>query len=172
MCECPSNYVIMLLINSFFPGFMGFLLQSHRSHHVHAFLSSHHFSLVDCLHLLLGGYCRVSFRVITSNNRKNVKRNTFRFSGNILYFSAKRFTWRTLAHVKTCICETLHFPKDRIGFSILQDMCVFNQHCEPSYLASSGEAVYKVMSPDGSCPYANSTCNPEVQYIITCLISL
>ncbi|XP_035526816.1 choline transporter-like protein 5-B [Morone saxatilis] len=29
------------------------------------------------------------------------------------------------------------------------------------YLASSGEAVYKVMSPDVSCPYANTTCNPE-----------
>ncbi|XP_051267467.1 choline transporter-like protein 5-A isoform X2 [Dicentrarchus labrax] len=30
------------------------------------------------------------------------------------------------------------------------------------YLASSGEAVYKVMSPDVSCPYANTTCNPEI----------
>jgi len=29
-------------------------------------------------------------------------------------------------------------------------------------LASSGEAVYKVMSPDVTCPYANSTCSPEV----------
>ena len=32
-----------------------------------------------------------------------------------------------------------------------------------SYLASSGEAVYRVMSPDVSCQYANSTCQPEVQ---------
>uniref|UniRef100_A0A8C5A4G5 Choline transporter-like protein n=1 Tax=Gadus morhua TaxID=8049 RepID=A0A8C5A4G5_GADMO len=28
-------------------------------------------------------------------------------------------------------------------------------------LASSGEAVYKVMAPDITCPYANSTCTPE-----------
>lgn len=43
---------------------------------------------------------------------------------------------------------------------------VFNLHCEISYLASSGEAIYKVTSPDVGCPYANSTCKPEVQYIL------
>lgn len=37
-----------------------------------------------------------------------------------------------------------------------------NQHCDTSYLASSAEAIYKVVSPDMSCPYANSTCTPEV----------
>ncbi len=46
------------------------LLQSHQSRHVHAILSSHHLSLVDGLHLLLGSYCHVSFRVFTNKNKK------------------------------------------------------------------------------------------------------
>ncbi|KAM9791660.1 choline transporter-like protein 5-A [Syngnathus typhle] len=29
------------------------------------------------------------------------------------------------------------------------------------YLASSGDAIYRVMSPDVSCPHSNNTCNPE-----------
>lgn len=38
----------------------------------------------------------------------------------------------------------------------------FNHHIETRYLASSGEPVYKVVSPERSCPSANSTCTPEV----------
>lgn len=40
----------------------------------------------------------------------------------------------------------------------------FNLHAETSCLASSGEPIYKVVSPDVSCPSANTTCTPEVQY--------
>ncbi|CAG11637.1 unnamed protein product, partial [Tetraodon nigroviridis] len=40
--------------------------------------------------------------------------------------------------------------------------CYFFNHCAgTSYLASSGEAIYKVVSPDVSCPSANTTCTPE-----------
>ncbi|XP_038574726.1 choline transporter-like protein 5-A isoform X1 [Micropterus salmoides] len=56
------------------------------------------------------------------------------------------------------IMSTLFFPV--ITFLLLT-VCISYWAVTAVYLASSGEAVYKVMSPDGSCPYANSTCNPE-----------
>ena len=33
----------------------------------------------------------------------------------------------------------------------------------PSFLSSSGDAVYKVMSTQSKCVYANQTCDPEVR---------
>ena len=44
-------------------------------------------------------------------------------------------------------------------------------------LASSGEAVYKVMAPDITCPYANSTSTPEVHphmdgWMYVCVMSV
>ncbi|KAM9350010.1 choline transporter-like protein 5-A [Symphorus nematophorus] len=56
------------------------------------------------------------------------------------------------------IMSTLLFPV--ITFLLLT-LCIFYWAITAVYLASSGEAIYKVMSPDVSCPYANSTCNPE-----------
>lgn len=57
---------------SCFPAIMiSLLLQGHRSHHVHTVISSHHLSLADCLHLLLGDYCSVSFTVVTSTRKHN-----------------------------------------------------------------------------------------------------
>ncbi|XP_032387436.1 choline transporter-like protein 5-A isoform X2 [Etheostoma spectabile] len=57
-----------------------------------------------------------------------------------------------------CIMSTLFFPC--ITF-LLVTVCISYWAITAVYLASSGEAVYKVMSPDVSCPYANGTCNPE-----------
>ncbi|XP_034743456.1 choline transporter-like protein 5-A [Etheostoma cragini] len=57
-----------------------------------------------------------------------------------------------------CIMSTLFFPF--ITF-LLVTVCISYWAITAVYLASSGEAVYKVMSPDVSCHYANSTCNPE-----------
>ncbi|XP_068996061.1 choline transporter-like protein 5-A [Embiotoca jacksoni] len=54
--------------------------------------------------------------------------------------------------------STLFFPV--ITFLLLT-MCSSYWAMTSLYLASSGEAIYKVMSPDGSCPYVNSTCSPE-----------
>ncbi|XP_037642162.1 choline transporter-like protein 5-A [Sebastes umbrosus] len=56
------------------------------------------------------------------------------------------------------IMSTLFFPV--ITFLLLT-VCISYWAVTAVYLASSGEAVYKVMSPDASCPDANSTCNPE-----------
>ncbi|XP_039999626.1 choline transporter-like protein 5-A [Xiphias gladius] len=56
------------------------------------------------------------------------------------------------------IMSTLLFPV--ITFLLLT-ICISYWAVTAVYLASSGEAIYKVMSPDVSCPYANSTCNPE-----------
>ncbi|XP_070830724.1 choline transporter-like protein 5-A [Chaetodon trifascialis] len=56
------------------------------------------------------------------------------------------------------IMSTLFFPV--ITFLLLT-VCMFYWVITAIYLASSGEAIYKVMSPDESCPYANSTCKPE-----------
>ncbi|XP_070701125.1 choline transporter-like protein 5-A [Pempheris klunzingeri] len=56
------------------------------------------------------------------------------------------------------IMSTLFFPV--ITFLLLI-VCISYWAVTAVYLASSGEAVYKVMSPDVSCPYANSTCSPE-----------
>uniref|UniRef100_A0A3B4ZF78 Choline transporter-like protein n=1 Tax=Stegastes partitus TaxID=144197 RepID=A0A3B4ZF78_9TELE len=57
-----------------------------------------------------------------------------------------------------CIMSTLFFPV--ITF-ILLTICISYWAFIAVYLASSGEAIYKVMSPDVKCPYVNSTCNPE-----------
>ncbi|XP_076602032.1 choline transporter-like protein 5-A isoform X1 [Chaetodon auriga] len=56
------------------------------------------------------------------------------------------------------IMSSLFFPV--ITFLLLT-VCIFYWVITAVYLASSGEAIYKVMSPDVSCPYANSTCKPE-----------
>ena len=41
--------------------FLLLLLQSHQPHHFVPLLSLHHFSHADCLHIVLGSYCSVSF---------------------------------------------------------------------------------------------------------------
>ncbi|XP_029309931.1 choline transporter-like protein 5-A isoform X1 [Cottoperca gobio] len=56
------------------------------------------------------------------------------------------------------IMSTLFFPV--ITFLLLT-LCISYWAVTAVYLASSGEAVYRVMSPDVSCHHANSTCNPE-----------
>ncbi|XP_035861304.1 choline transporter-like protein 5-A isoform X2 [Sander lucioperca] len=56
------------------------------------------------------------------------------------------------------IMSTLFFPL--ITF-FLVSVCVSYWAVTAVYLASSGQAVYKVTSPDVSCPYTNRTCNPE-----------
>uniref|UniRef100_A0AAQ4PKY6 Choline transporter-like protein n=1 Tax=Gasterosteus aculeatus aculeatus TaxID=481459 RepID=A0AAQ4PKY6_GASAC len=56
------------------------------------------------------------------------------------------------------ITSTLFFPV--ITFLLLT-VCFFYWAVTAVYLASSGEAVYKVMSPEVSCLHANSTCHPE-----------
>ncbi|XP_027134957.1 choline transporter-like protein 5-A [Larimichthys crocea] len=56
------------------------------------------------------------------------------------------------------IMSTLLFPV--ITFHLLT-VCISYWVITAVYLASSGEAIYKVMSPDVSCPYANITCKPE-----------
>nr|XP_033505708.1 choline transporter-like protein 5-A [Epinephelus lanceolatus] len=56
------------------------------------------------------------------------------------------------------IMSTLFFPV--ITFLLLA-VCISYWAVTAVHLASSGEAIYKVMSPDVSCPYANSTCNPK-----------
>ncbi|XP_059201272.1 choline transporter-like protein 5-A [Centropristis striata] len=56
------------------------------------------------------------------------------------------------------ITSTLFFP---VVTFVLLTVCISYWAVTALYLASSGEAVYKVMSPDGTCPYTNRTCNPE-----------
>lgn len=41
-------------------------------------------------------------------------------------------------------------------------LCVALNCSAFSFLASSGNAVYKVTSADGKCMYGNLTCNPKV----------
>ncbi|KAI4809937.1 hypothetical protein KUCAC02_018792, partial [Chaenocephalus aceratus] len=56
------------------------------------------------------------------------------------------------------IMSTLFFP---VVTFLLLTLCISYWAVTAVYLASSGEAVYRVMSPDVSCQYANSTCTPE-----------
>ncbi|XP_033837766.1 choline transporter-like protein 5-A [Periophthalmus magnuspinnatus] len=56
------------------------------------------------------------------------------------------------------ITSTLFYP---VVTFILLTSCVAYWALTAVHLSSSGEAVYKVMAPDESCPQANSTCNPE-----------
>uniref|UniRef100_A0A8C2X7P3 Choline transporter-like protein n=1 Tax=Cyclopterus lumpus TaxID=8103 RepID=A0A8C2X7P3_CYCLU len=56
------------------------------------------------------------------------------------------------------IMSTLFFP---VVTFLLLTVCFSYWAVTAVYLASSGEAVYKVLSPDVSCPHDNSTCNPE-----------
>ncbi|KAM9845438.1 choline transporter-like protein 5-A [Aulostomus maculatus] len=54
--------------------------------------------------------------------------------------------------------STLVYP---IFTFLLLTLCFSYWAVTAVYLASSGEAVYKVMSPDVNCPYTNSTCVPQ-----------
>uniref|UniRef100_A0A674PNR6 Choline transporter-like protein n=1 Tax=Takifugu rubripes TaxID=31033 RepID=A0A674PNR6_TAKRU len=56
------------------------------------------------------------------------------------------------------ITSTLFYPL--ITFLMLT-ICLLYWAVTAVYLASSGEPVYKVVSSEGSCPSANSTCTPE-----------
>ncbi|KAG7221023.1 hypothetical protein INR49_031194 [Caranx melampygus] len=62
--------------------------------------------------------------------------------------------FRAISH----IMSTLFFP---IVTFLLLTVCISYWAVTAVYLASSGEAIYKVMSPNMSCPYTNSSCNPE-----------
>uniref|UniRef100_A0A665UF63 Choline transporter-like protein n=1 Tax=Echeneis naucrates TaxID=173247 RepID=A0A665UF63_ECHNA len=53
---------------------------------------------------------------------------------------------------------TLFYP---VVTFLLLIICISYWAVTAVYLASSGEAIYKVMSPNVSCPYANSTCSPQ-----------
>ncbi|XP_077391888.1 choline transporter-like protein 5-A [Festucalex cinctus] len=56
------------------------------------------------------------------------------------------------------IMSTLFYP---VVTFILLTACVSYWAVIAVYLASSGDAIYKVVSPNVSCPHSNSTCNPE-----------
>ncbi|XP_041658402.1 choline transporter-like protein 5-A [Cheilinus undulatus] len=56
------------------------------------------------------------------------------------------------------IPSTLFYP---VVTFLLITVCISYWAVTAVYLASSGEPVYKVMSPNVSCPHANSTCSPE-----------
>ncbi|XP_058486208.1 choline transporter-like protein 5-A [Solea solea] len=56
------------------------------------------------------------------------------------------------------IMSTLFFP---VLIFLLLTVCISYWAVTAIHLASSGEAIYKVMSPDVTCPYANNTCRPE-----------
>uniref|UniRef100_A0A673AFQ8 Choline transporter-like protein n=1 Tax=Sphaeramia orbicularis TaxID=375764 RepID=A0A673AFQ8_9TELE len=66
------------------------------------------------------------------------------------------FVDRAIGH----IMSTLFYP---VFTFVLLAVCISYWAVTSVYpfTSSSGEAIYKVMSPDVSCPYANSTCNPE-----------
>ncbi|KAM6989509.1 choline transporter-like protein 5-A isoform 1-T1 [Tautogolabrus adspersus] len=61
---------------------------------------------------------------------------------------------KAMGHIPT----TLFFP---VVTFLLITVCISYWATTAVYLASSGEPVYKVVSPDVSCPHANSTCSPE-----------
>uniref|UniRef100_A0A671UP36 Choline transporter-like protein n=1 Tax=Sparus aurata TaxID=8175 RepID=A0A671UP36_SPAAU len=54
--------------------------------------------------------------------------------------------------------STLFFP---VVTFLLLTVCISYWLMTAIHLASSGNPIYKVVSPDVSCPYANSTCKPE-----------
>ncbi|XP_062261027.1 choline transporter-like protein 5-A isoform X3 [Platichthys flesus] len=56
------------------------------------------------------------------------------------------------------IMSTLFFP---VFTFLLLTVCISYWAVTAVYLASSGEPIYKVTSPNVRCPYTNSTCNPE-----------
>ncbi|KAM3865658.1 choline transporter-like protein 5-A [Diretmus argenteus] len=56
------------------------------------------------------------------------------------------------------IMSTLLYP---VVTFLLLAVCISYWAITTVFLASSGEAVYKVMSPEANCSYANSTCRPE-----------
>ncbi|XP_062311188.1 choline transporter-like protein 5-A isoform X2 [Osmerus eperlanus] len=56
------------------------------------------------------------------------------------------------------IMSTLFYPI--ITFFLLA-VCISYWAVTAVFLASSGEAIYKVMAPEPNCSYANRTCNPE-----------
>uniref|UniRef100_A0AAQ6A6E0 Choline transporter-like protein n=1 Tax=Amphiprion ocellaris TaxID=80972 RepID=A0AAQ6A6E0_AMPOC len=90
----------------------------------------------------------------------------FFFSDQNIVYKCRIVVFLTLWFLLSCraisyIMSTLFFPV--ITF-ILLTICISYWGFIAIYLASSGEAVYKVMSPDVSCPYVNSTCNPETFY--------
>ncbi|XP_055077360.1 choline transporter-like protein 5-B isoform X1 [Periophthalmus magnuspinnatus] len=55
------------------------------------------------------------------------------------------------------IMSTLFYP---LVTFLLVTICIAYWAVTAVFLASSGEAIYKVSSPDGTCMYDNSTCNP------------
>uniref|UniRef100_A0AAV2KW16 Choline transporter-like protein n=1 Tax=Knipowitschia caucasica TaxID=637954 RepID=A0AAV2KW16_KNICA len=55
------------------------------------------------------------------------------------------------------IMSTLFYPLVTI---VLITICIAYWAVTAVFLASSGEAIYKVSSPDGTCMYDNNTCNP------------
>uniref|UniRef100_A0A3Q2XYD7 Choline transporter-like protein n=1 Tax=Hippocampus comes TaxID=109280 RepID=A0A3Q2XYD7_HIPCM len=56
------------------------------------------------------------------------------------------------------VVSTLFYP---LVTFLLLTVCISYWAVTAVYLASSGDAVYKVVCPDGSCPHSNSTCNPQ-----------
>ncbi|XP_051944089.1 choline transporter-like protein 5-A isoform X2 [Hippocampus zosterae] len=56
------------------------------------------------------------------------------------------------------VMSTLFYP---LVTFLLLTVCISYWAVTAVYLASSGDAVYKVVCPDGSCPHNNSTCNPQ-----------
>lgn len=55
------------------------------------------------------------------------------------------------------IMSTLFYP---LVTFLLVTICIAYWAVTAVFLASSGDAIYKVTSPDGKCMYDNSTCNP------------
>ncbi|KAF0047504.1 hypothetical protein F2P81_001137 [Scophthalmus maximus] len=71
----------------------------------------------------------------------------------LLRFTAGWLLWTTIISVVLLLAYVVTF--------LLLTLCISCWAVTAVYLASSGEAIYKVTSPDVSCPYTNSTCNPE-----------
>ncbi|XP_029931336.1 choline transporter-like protein 5-A [Myripristis murdjan] len=65
---------------------------------------------------------------------------------------------REASRAMSYIMSTLFYPV--VTFFLLA-VCISYWAVTAVFLASSNEAVYKVMSPEANCPYANKTCNPE-----------
>ncbi|CAK7304598.1 Choline transporter-like protein 5 [Vulpes lagopus] len=79
-----------------------------------------------------------------------------------MYFQLKQ-TWLAFMII-LCILEVfiilmLIFLRERIRISIT--LLKEGSKSYPSYLATSGVPIYKVIAPEGKCKHENTTCNPE-----------
>uniref|UniRef100_A0A8C7ILI1 Choline transporter-like protein n=1 Tax=Oncorhynchus kisutch TaxID=8019 RepID=A0A8C7ILI1_ONCKI len=88
----------------------------------------------------------------------------------ILIFLRKR-VWIAIALLRegskavSYIMSTLFYP---IITFLLLAICISYFSVTSVFLASSGDAIYKVMAAEPNCMYANTTCDPETNVSKTC----